>query len=156
MSDIDPREAALDYFGKVLMERLRDRAVADWDRTVARTGADTASQRRLWDAVESIPKEHRPMVREAVIEAIDSAIHDWLAQLEWESTSKLGRIKVMVDGLDVSECSDAVREALHYETTGDESWCARFSAHGLPYSWRHADAELKELWGRAFDPDEGE
>jgi hypothetical protein len=120
MAEEDP----LETFGRFLVTNLRDRGIDHLDKAIAgswKAPALLALQRDL----ARLPLDQRTLVRRAVIDSLDVAIHDFLFALQ-EQSDTAGPIAVQVQGKDIAQLSDG----LQGEPYGDDGWYARFSAYG--------------------------
>lgn len=120
------KESPLDTFGAFLMVNLRDRGIDALGSLLA-AHWKAPSLQKLQAELQSLTDAQRVLVRRAFVEALDSAIHDFLFALQEESDSG-GAVRVRVRGKDVASLSDG----LHGELFSEEGWFARFSAHGEP------------------------
>jgi hypothetical protein len=115
------KETALDTFGAFLMKNLRDRGIDDLDRLLA-SHWKAPALKKLQRELKALTTTQRTLVRRAFVEAMDSAIHDFLFALQEESDNG-GAIRIRVRGKDVATL-------MHGEPFTEDGWYARFSAHG--------------------------
>lgn len=124
------RGTVLDGFGKFLMINLRDRAIGFHD-ALERGEWRAPSLRMLQRRFRTLTVSQRAIVRRALVEAVDHAIHDFLFQVQEVADNSIrGGVEVRVKGRNVAELSDG----LHGEPFGRGGWQARFSAYGSPSS----------------------
>lgn len=108
------------------MENLRDRGIDHLDDLlVGRCKAP--SLKKLQRELKNLTKTQQTLVRRAMVESLDSAIHDFLFALQ-EQADEGGPIRVRVRGKDIAAMSDGLQGELFTE----EGWYARFSSHGEP------------------------
>lgn len=115
---------ALEAFGRVVMEKLRDKAFATADLTL-RGHWKAPSLLKLQTELGLLNDGQRDLARRLVRSAVDSAIHDFLFALQ-EAGDSGGSIAVLVNGENVASKTDG----LHGEASGDKGWQAKFSRYG--------------------------
>src|SRR5262245_49357678 len=117
MKERDP----LEQFGQFVMAKLRDRAIEHHD-LLADGYWKAPSLRQLQTDLKTLSKEQLLIVRRCVVNAIDTAIHDFLFALQ-ELGDFDNDIRVMAQGQDIAELSDG----LHGEPFADDGWFAKYS-----------------------------
>ncbi len=116
-------DPAVDKFGRLIVTRLRDRAIDFYD-LAARGHWKSPGLRRLQAGLAKMTPAQLAVVRECMVRTIDTAMHDFLVAMEEASGPENG-VAVLVDGRDVVEAS----ETLHGEQFGPDGWIARFGKH---------------------------
>ncbi|MFH0902374.1 MAG: hypothetical protein V2A73_17210 [Pseudomonadota bacterium] len=117
---------SLDYFGRFIMRKLRDRGIVSIDgllRGKWKAPALIELQREL----NELSPRQKAIVRRAFLESLDTAVHDFLFAVQEES-DRQGRLRVLVDDQNVAASSDG----LHGELFGGDGWMARHSEFGEP------------------------
>ena len=114
---------AVDKFGKIVVNKLRDAAIADYDGLASQRWKAPALQQLQADLAALSP-DQRAVVRRCVILAIDAGMHDFLFSIV-EHHDFDNSILVLVDGHDVAELSDG----LHGEQFTEDGWIAKFGAY---------------------------
>jgi hypothetical protein len=117
----------LGEFGEFLMAHLRDRGIDHFDRLLAARWKAPALA-RIQGELQALTAEQRALARRAFVTSLDSAIHDFLFQLQDQADSHDGHIAVTVDGKNIATNSDG----LQGEPFTDEGWRARYSVYGEP------------------------
>lgn len=117
-------ENNLEYFGRFIVENLRDRAL-DHFEILAKRGSKAPALQDLQAALSKLTPAQLEVARRAIRRVIDSAIHDFLFALQEEHDSS-GPLEVRVNGEAVAATSDG----LHGEPYSDDGWFARFSRFG--------------------------
>jgi hypothetical protein len=117
----------LGEFGQFLMVHLRDRGIDHFDRLLAAHWKAPALA-KIQSELQTLTPEQRALARRAFVTSLDSAIHDFLFQLQDQADSHDGHIAVTVAGQNIATMSDG----LHGEPFTDEGWRARYSAYGEP------------------------
>jgi hypothetical protein len=113
---------ALGRFGQLVMQRIRDRAIADGDNLVNGRGATPEAQE--WHSrLERLGPDGLPAVLALIPKIVDQAVHHLLWTLDQESELRLLVSAQEHDSVDVREASP---EGLIYEVYGPEGWRARF------------------------------
>jgi hypothetical protein len=107
----------LDEFGAALMQRVRDKAISQFERTLLGE-IKSARARELHSELSRIPEEHVSVVRRAVYGAIDEALARLLQLIDEED-----QLEVQWSGSEISEESDGLAGEL-FSTSG---WLNRFS-----------------------------
>jgi hypothetical protein len=115
---------ALDTFGRLVMENLRDKAFDDADLTL-RGHWKAPRLRALQKELAALTDEQRDVARRLVRHVVDSAIHDFLFALQ-ERADFDPSVRIVVHGTDITTASDG----LHGEAFGENGWQARFSRYG--------------------------
>jgi len=113
----------LDAFGKLVMVKMRDRALDDFEM-MAVGHWKAPSRRKLQGALAKLDAKQKDVVRRTVRAAVDTAIHDFLFALQEAGDAK--EIAVVIGGKDIASLSDG----LQGEPFGEDGWQARFSAFG--------------------------
>jgi hypothetical protein len=114
----------LDTFGKLVMEKLRDRAFEHADRALK--GEHKApARKKLQAALAKLDAKEQAVARRLVRDTVDAAIHDFLFALV-EANDMGGAVQVLADGENVAAASDG----LQGEPPGERGWQARFSRYG--------------------------
>jgi len=115
---------ALDRFGRLVMETLRDRAFETADMILS-GDSKAPSLATLQAGLARLDDGERELARRLVRIVLDSAIHDFLFALH-ELHEADRPILLLADGEDVAASSDG----LHGEAFGDTGWQSRFSRYG--------------------------
>jgi hypothetical protein len=114
----------LDRFGKLIITTLRDPGIAFFE--VLEAGQWKApSLQQLQREVAALTPAQRTTVRRCIVEAIDTAVHDFLLALQEAHDSGSG-IRVSVNEVNIA----AVSDGLHGEPFGQNGWRARYSRFG--------------------------
>ncbi|MCA9267540.1 MAG: hypothetical protein KDA41_03675 [Planctomycetales bacterium] len=116
-------DAALDKFGRLVVNQLRDKAIDHFDALAAKQ-YKAPSLAKLQVDLGSLNAQQQAIVRRCVISAVDVGLHDFLFGLV-ESHDFSGGVVVLSDGKNVVELSDG----LHGEQFTDDGWIARFGKH---------------------------
>ena len=116
--------APLDIFGRLVMEKLRDKAFRDADLKL-QGHWKAPSLLKLQSELAKLSDEQRDLARRLVRSVVDSAIHDFLFALQ-ELNDFDQSVQVLVRGENAAAKSDG----LHGEPFGDQGWQARFSQYG--------------------------
>jgi hypothetical protein len=112
-------EGALDKFGELLMTRIRDAAIVDWDKIVDGKMKDAVSQ-RVARAVADLGPDAKGVIRQLIPQIVDTTLHHLLWTLEQEPSLHVTVENDDGDPVDVAEESDGL--------TGDlYDWLPRFS-----------------------------
>jgi len=114
---------ALDEFGRLVMEQLRDKALESADRML--NGDSKAPRMRQLQAdLDRLTDEERAVARRLVGHVIDAAVHDFLFGLDEACNARW--ISIRVHGEDIA----AETDGLQGEPFGERGWQARFSRYG--------------------------
>ncbi|MEQ1490711.1 MAG: hypothetical protein ABL932_09215 [Terricaulis sp.] len=109
---------ALDTFGQIVVG-ARDSAFGQFDRTLSGQ-AKAPSRRELSAKLASLGEDERKLVRWAVREAVDTALHDLLFALYADD-----RVLLAFEQVDLKDTSDGFQG--DYVT--EEGWVGRFSKY---------------------------
>lgn len=93
---------ALDYFGEILMKKVRDEAISDWDMTIDGEMKDVATQ-KVRKALSGFSKEQVDVIRWIIPQIVDTTLHHLLWTLDQE---KLIDVAVKTD----SEIIPSIKE----------------------------------------------
>ena len=115
---------ALDTFGRLIMEKLRDKAFEDADLTL-RGQWKAPGMQDLQRELAGLTDHERDVARRLVRRVVDSAIHDFLFALQ-ELADFDQSVRVLVHDKDIVAESDGI----HGEPFGHRGWQARFSRYG--------------------------
>jgi hypothetical protein len=108
------------------MKNLRDRGLSHIDRLLAgRLKAPSLS--RLQNDLSSLSPEQQTILKRALVNSLDSALHDFLFALH-ERHDAGAEVAILAEGADVAQLSDG----LHGELFTEDGWFARFSSFGHP------------------------
>ncbi|MBE1556974.1 epimerase [Sporosarcina limicola] len=119
MSD---NKQALDLFGKVLMERIRDEAIDDWERILQGKMRDNESK-KIFDELRSFSPEQVQFIINLFPKIVDTTLHHLLWTLEQEEDVNV-LVKVEENNfLNIREISDGLAGELYTE----DGWVSRFS-----------------------------
>ena len=114
---------ALDKFGELIVNSLRDNAIEYYDR-LAKGEWKAPNLEQLQSDLATLNDEQRDIVRRCVIGAVDTALHDVLFGISEAHDMESG-IEVIVDGENIVELSDG----LNGEQFTDDGWIARFGVY---------------------------
>jgi hypothetical protein len=119
----------LDYFGRQLVNQVRDAAFSDADQVFERTNRAPSRQDFL-KVLARFSQDDIDIIRKLVRDEIDNTLHHLLWWLEREQLNEAQRVKVdvLVGGSvieDIAEKSDG----LSGEYEGREGWMGRFSKY---------------------------
>jgi hypothetical protein len=121
---MNKEKAALDQFGKVLITRVRDETIDDWERTFdGQMRGNTAIQVR--HLIRGFSSDQVALLKLLVPKVVDDCIHHLLWTLEQSDKIKLS---VLTDSGTVEDLN-SVSDGLPGEMYSDEGWIARFSRY---------------------------
>lgn len=107
----------MDYFGKTLMEEVRDRTIRVFDLKIKGNMKDEDSQ-RLYKRIEKLSNEQFNLIEEIIPQIVDLSLHNMLCMVE-ENPS----IVVQIENENIIEFSDGLAGELYTE----DGWIQRFS-----------------------------
>ena len=113
--------SALDSFGKFLVANLRDKALEQNAMLLEGTWKGKTIQ-TLQSRIADLPDGQKSLLREMVVDLIDTAMHDLLFAIQDAHDRDLG-LEVLVDGENVADASGM----LQGEHLGEGGWIQRFS-----------------------------
>lgn len=113
--------AALDKFGRALVQNVRDEAISDWAMIVSGQMISERAQ-EVRDRLSTLSTEQQHAVTSLVPEVVDTVLHHLLRFLEEEVDVE---VAVNADGGRVPSLRD-VSDGLPGELYTDEGWIARF------------------------------
>src|SRR5262249_40519752 len=122
MSEQTSDEGVLDFFGKWIMQQVRDPSIAGADRII--DGHSIAAYKPLSDELKtSLTQEQRNLVKRLVPEIVDLMLHHLLWSVEQTSTIE---VDVHADNTTVSNIVE-ISDGLSGELYGSKGWTHRFS-----------------------------
>ncbi|WP_088341940.1 DUF6547 family protein [Robiginitalea sediminis] len=113
----------LDKFGKLVVEKLRDKQIDAFQGLIKGKWRDKKSK-ELHAKLSKFTLNQKQVVADVLEEALENAMHDFLFAIQ-ESNDLDDGLKVYMNGKNVAELSDG----LHGEIFGEEGWVHRFSRH---------------------------
>lgn len=113
--------SALDKFGQFVVLNLRDRLL-EQNEMLMRGKLKGRAIQELQERVAALNDDQRKVVRAVLVDAIDTAIHDFLFAIQDAHDRNLG-VEVFVDGENVAEVSGV----LNGEHLGEDGWIRRYS-----------------------------
>lgn len=124
-------QVALDKFGRLLMEEVRDRAIYDWEQILS--GSKKSPE--LQAIYSRFTEEQRQAVRALVPNIVDTSLHFMLSLIDWRDDIQLridparGNEDLPVDTSDEREYVELrrVSDGLPGELCTSDGWIARFS-----------------------------
>lgn len=113
--------SALEKFGQFIVQALRDKAI-DQHLLMQQGRWKSPAIQELQRALAGLPPAEKELMLKAVVDVVDTALHDFLFALQDSHDRGLG-IEVLVDGENVADASGM----LHGEHLGEDGWIAKFS-----------------------------
>ncbi len=115
----------LDIFGKFLMIGIRDAVIGESEALISGKSMRLNSY-KLSERLADLSKEDIANVRELITKSVDSALSNFLYELQ----SRKGQesdVRIMVGDTDISEMEEFLQGELH----SDEGWIERFSEYKI-------------------------
>jgi hypothetical protein len=107
----------LDYFGEVLMSKVRDETI--WNHEAVVNGKMRApSLIKKYKKLDSFSEEQKKILREFILRTVDLTIHNFLFMIE-ESED----LSLILNNADLAELSDGLCGELY----SDDGWIAKYS-----------------------------
>lgn len=116
------RRSALDYFGEVLMKKVRDPAISQWEGIIDGR-MKSASAQRVHDALAGLNPEQMEVLRSLVPQIVDTTLHHLLWTLEQNENIDVA-VKTPTES--VKSIRD-VSDGLSGEVYGDDGWISSYS-----------------------------
>ena len=116
------KKEALDQFGRILMERGRDRTVVNWDKILDGTMKGKSCE-AIKQRLAHLSPEQIEVVRWLVPQIVDTSLHYVLWALEQENSISLLIKDEHGEMHNLREASDGLPGELYTE----DGWIARFS-----------------------------
>lgn len=113
----------LDKFGEFIVKNMRDKGIDNYNKLVNRT-YNAPELKELQDDLKQFNESQLSIIKQCVIESIDTAIHDFLFALQ-ESTDLEHGIEILVDKTNIAKLSDG----LNGELFSEEGWYAKYSKY---------------------------
>ncbi len=112
----------LDYLGEMLMKKVRDKVIDNWDMILNGEGT-TATPKKVHQELSGFSNEQIEIIKWLVPKIVDTTMHFFLSTIEQEK-----EVALMVktdDGkvINIAEISDGLAGELYTE----EGWIMRFS-----------------------------
>lgn len=113
----------LDYFGKILMEQVRDEAISDWNMILEGKMKDSESL-KIYKEIHSFNDEKFIFFLKKIIsKVVDSSVYHLMRVLEEEANIK---ISVEINGEKISDLNSE-SDGLAGELYTEDGWFMRFS-----------------------------
>jgi len=113
---------ALDFFGKVLMSRIRDEAIDHWERIFQGKMNDEDSQ-KVFEELRFFNPKQVQFIIDLLPKIVDTTLHHLLWTIEQEEDINI-LVKLEEDKyLDIRQISDGLAGELYTE----DGWISRFS-----------------------------
>ncbi|MBN7817018.1 DUF6547 family protein [Algoriphagus pacificus] len=113
----------LDKFGKLIVEKLRDKQI-DWFRGLIQGKWRSQESKELHAKLSKLTQDQKQVVADVLEKVLENSMHDFLFAIQ-ESNDLDSGLKVFMDGENVAELSDG----LHGEIFTEDGWVQRFSRH---------------------------
>lgn len=107
----------LDYFGKILIENVRDRSINQMELRINGRMKDEDSK-KIYSRIQQLNKEQVELIEEMIPKIIDLTLHNMLFMFE-----QYPEIKLLIEKDDLNEESDGLAGELYTE----DGWIERFS-----------------------------
>ena len=113
----------LDKFGELLVKKVRDKAIGDWERIISGEMKGVTSE-RVKQQIISFTPEQKNVLCKLIPLVVDTTLHHLLFTAEQEQS-----LQLMIDdtGEDVSQNLRNISDGLPGELYGNNGWIARFS-----------------------------
>lgn len=96
-------DPTLEEFGRLLMTRVRDEAIEQWDMIISGQMKDADSQ-RIHRVISHWPSEHRKVLEDLIPQIVDTTLHHLMWTVEQQE-----RVRLSVDtGAQLREVSDGL------------------------------------------------
>jgi hypothetical protein len=113
---------SLDYFGKKLIEAVRDSAVTQWRSTLAGKMKDAKSQ-EIYKKLHQDGMDKNPILGQLISAVTDTCLHNFLWLLEQNPEIILSVTTKQSSSQNLAEESDGLAGELY----GEKGWIKRFS-----------------------------
>lgn len=123
-SDTLSEREAIDKFGTIVMENLRDNAI-DFFEKLVKGHWKAPKLQKLQAELKSFDQEQIEIIRKVLFQSIDTGIHDFLFKLQ-EQVDFENEIEINVQGINILKASDG----LHGELFTEDGWFEMFSKYG--------------------------
>ena len=115
---------ALDLFGKILIQRIRDETIEEWYETVDGKKKGITAE-KIQKLLASFNDEQLDVLRQLIPEIVDTTLHYLLWTLEQENS-----INVSVEiGGEMSPSIRDVSDGLAGELYSEDGWIAKYSKY---------------------------
>ncbi|MGA3282913.1 MAG: epimerase [Verrucomicrobiota bacterium] len=114
---------SLDKFGELLMKRVRDKAIGDWERFISGE-MKGATAERVQQQIVSLTPEQRDTLCNLIPLIVDTTLHHLLFTAEQERS-----LQLIIDNPGESAAHNLrdISDGLSGELYGKHGWIARFS-----------------------------
>lgn len=124
------RKQALDHFGELLMQKVRDESIEQWDKILDGRMHDPFAQ-RVRDSLAEFDAHQLEVLRWLVPQVVDVTLHHLLWM--FDQTRSVDVAVKTPEGI-VPSIRD-VSDGLAGEPHGDHGWISRFSKERHEESW---------------------
>lgn len=117
------RNPSLDKFGKLLIEKVRDQAIGDWERFISGEMKGVTAE-RVKQQTASLTSEQKTIICNLIPMVVDTTLHHLLYIAEQEQS-----LRLMIDNPEGGAAHNLreISDGLAGELYGDHGWIARFS-----------------------------
>jgi hypothetical protein len=119
---VSENKQVLDFFGQVLIERVRDEAIDDWERIFQGKMRDNESK-NIFETLRSFSPEQIQIIINLFPKIVDTTLHHLLWTLEQEEDVNLLVKDKENKFINIREISDGLAGELYTE----DGWISRFS-----------------------------
>lgn len=121
--DVDKAREALDFFGEVVVYSLKDSVLRSFDNVKGDRYGSGSPESGLGKAVSAFPEETQEVIRDCIINAIATGVHNFLSSLSNLRNEEI--MYLMVNGVDIVRASEGINTEYMFPT----GWEARFSEY---------------------------
>lgn len=119
---VSDNKQVLDFFGQVLIGRIRDEAIDDWERIFQGKMRDNNSK-KIFETLRSFSPEQIQFIINLFPKIVDTTLHHFLWTLEQEEDVNLLVKDKENKFINIREISDGLAGELYTE----DGWISRFS-----------------------------
>jgi hypothetical protein len=119
---------SLDKFGELLMKRVRDKSIGDWERIISGDIKGVTGE-RVKQQIALFTPEQKEILCKLIPQIIDTSLHNLLFTAEQERS-----LRILMDNPEWGAAQDMreISDGLAGELCGERGWIARFSSHAYP------------------------
>jgi hypothetical protein len=119
---VSDNKHALDFFGQILIERIRDEAIDDWERIFQGKTRDSESK-KIFETISTFSPEQVQFILNLFPKIVDTTLHHLLWTFEQEENMNISVRAEENAYFNIRDISDGLAGELYTE----DGWISRFS-----------------------------
>ena len=123
----EKKKEILDFFGKMLIENVRDRSL-DISMSIAKYETPNPVHRKRYECFSSLSEEQKEAMCDLLSQTISSTIFNFLDMIEWKH--EFLKLIITKNGKEYDLCDISEKMGAEIAFMGEEGWIQKFSKIG--------------------------